>query len=317
MIAGGGRRGTRERSMVPPAQPRSYYGQPIIKQPVWSPEIAWYLFVGGLAGASAPLAWLAEARGNARLARHGWLMALLGAMISPVLLIKDLGRPERFLNMLRLLKVTSPMSMGSWVLSGFGAATGLAVVHELFGWFPRLGRGAKASSALLGHGLASYTAILLADTAVPVWHEAAGELPFVFVGSAAASAAAAAVALVPVSEAGAARRLALLAATLEQAATYTMEHRLGDVGEPYHHGDAGAYAKAAKALTTAGTLTIAGLGGRRRSAAVGGGVLVLAGSVCLRWSVFRAGFASAADPKYVVNLQRKRMAQRELDEREA
>ena len=134
---------TRERSMVPPAKPQSYYGQPIIKEPVWSPEIAWYLFVGGLAGASAPMAWLAEARGNQRLARRGWLVALLGAMISPVLLIKDLGRPGRFLNMLRVLKVTSPMSLGSWILSGFGTATGLAVVQELFGWFPRLGRGAR------------------------------------------------------------------------------------------------------------------------------------------------------------------------------
>ncbi|MHB8659571.1 MAG: NrfD/PsrC family molybdoenzyme membrane anchor subunit [Solirubrobacteraceae bacterium] len=300
--------------MVPRAQPRSYYGQPIIKEPVWSPEIAWYLFVGGLAGASAPLAWLADAQGNRRLARRAWLVALLGAMISPVLLVNDLGRPERFLNMLRLLKVTSPMSMGSWILSGFGTATGLAVAHELLGRFQRLGRTAKASSALLGHGLASYTAILLADTAVPVWHEAAGELPFVFVGSAAASAAGAAAVLVPVADAGPARRLALLGAVLEQAATYRMERRLGDVGEPYHQDDAGRYAKAAKVLTTAGTLTLAGLGARRRSAAIGGGVMLLSGSVFLRWSVFRAGFASAADPKYVVNLQRQRMVQREADE---
>ncbi len=301
--------------MVPRAEPRSYYGQPIIKEPVWSGEIAWYLFVGGLAGASAPLAWLAEARGNRRLARRAWLVALLGAGISPVLLIKDLGRPKRFLNMLRLFKVTSPMSMGSWVLSGFGTATGLAAAEELFGWFPRLGRVGKAGSALLGHGLASYTAILLADTAVPVWHEAAGELPFVFVGSAVASAGAAGAVLAPLGDAGPARRLALLGATLEQAATYTMEHRLGELGEPYHQGEAGRYARAAKALTAVGALTLAGPGPRRRSAAIGGGVLILAGSVCLRWSVFRAGFASAADPKYVVGLQRRRMGQRETDER--
>jgi hypothetical protein len=298
--------------MVPSATPRSYYNQPIIKEPVWSPEIAWYLFVGGLAGASAPLAWLAGAQGNKRLARRAWLVALLAAMISPVLLIKDLGRPKRFLNMLRLLKVTSPMSLGSWVLSGFGTATGLAAIHELFGWFPRLGRAGKASSAVLGHGLASYTAILLADTAVPVWHEAAGELPFVFVGSAAASAGGAAAVLAPVADAGPARRLALLGAVLEQATTYRMEHRLGDLAEPYHQGEAGRYAKAAKVLTTAGTLTIAGFGARRRSASIGGGMMLLTGSMCLRWSVFRAGFASAADPKYVVNLQRKRMAERDL-----
>ncbi len=297
--------------MVPKAKPRSYYGQPIIKQPVWSEEIGWYLFVGGLAGASAPLAWLAEARGNRRLARRAWLVALLGAGVSPVLLIKDLGRPERFLNMLRLFKVTSPMSMGSWVLSGFGTATGLAVVNELFGWFPRLGRAAKAGSALLGHGLASYTAILLADTAIPVWHEAADELPFVFVGSAAASAGAAGAVLVSTADAGPARRLMLIGATLEQVATYAMERRLGELGEPYRQGDVGRYAKAAKALTTAGALTLVRFGARRRSAAVGAGMMVLGGSFCLRVAVFRAGFVSAADPKYVVGLQRRRMAERD------
>ena len=301
----------RERSMVPRTQPRSYYGQPIIKQPVWSDEIAAYFFVGGLAGASAPLAWLAEARGNRRLAHRAWLVALTGVAVSPVLLIKDLGRPERFLNMLRLFKVTSPMSLGSWVLSGFGSATGLAVVNDLFGWFPRLGRVAKLGSALLGHGLASYTAILLADTAVPIWHEAADELPFVFVGSAAASAGAAGAVLAPIADAGPARRLMLLGATLEQAATYLMEHRLGDLAQPYREGEAGRYAKAAKALTTVGTLALVRFGDRRRVAAVGGGMMVLAGSACLRWSVFRAGFASAADPKYVVGLQRRRMAERD------
>jgi formate-dependent nitrite reductase membrane component NrfD len=309
------RRGARERPMVPRAQPRSYYGQPIIKEPVWKGEIAWYLFVGGLAGASAPLAWLAEARGNPRLARRAWLVATLGSVVSPILLIKDLGRPERFLNMLRLFKVTSPMSMGSWVLSGFGTATGLAITSELSGRLPRLGRVGKAGSAVLGHGLASYTAILLADTAIPVWHEAAGELPFVFVGSAVASAGAAGTVLAPLDAAGPARQLVLIGATLEQVAVYVMEHRLGDVGEPYRQGDAGRYGKVAKLLTSLGMATIVGFGGRRRSAATVGGVMVLAGSMCLRWSVFRAGFASAADPKYLVNLQRERMEQRESKQR--
>ncbi len=304
------RPGIRERPMVPRAEPRSYYGQPIIKPPVWSSEIAWYLFVGGLAGASAPLAWLAEASGNRRLARSSWLVALAGSVISPVLLIRDLGRPKRFLNMLRMLKVTSPMSMGSWVLSGFGTATGLAVTNELLGWFPRLGKVAKAGSALLGHGLASYTAILLADTAIPVWHEAADELPFVFVSSAVASAGAAGAILSPVADALPARRLTILGAAIEQAATQAMERRLGELAEPYRRGQAGRYARAAKALTGAGTLTMALGGQRRRSAAMAGGMMVLAGSICLRWSVFRAGFASAADPKYVVGLQRRRIADR-------
>ena len=90
-----------------------------------------------------------------------------------------------------------------------------------------------------------------------------------------------------------------------------MEHRLGELAEPYREGEAGRYAKAAKVLTTVGALALGGFGRRRRSAAVGGGMLVLAGSACLRLSVFRAGFASAADPKYVVGLQRRRMAERD------
>ena len=82
--------------------------------------------------------------------------------------MSDLGRPERFLNMLRMFKVTSPMSMGSWILTASGGATTLATSHELFGWFRRLGPLGKAASPILGPALATYIAVLVADTAVPV-----------------------------------------------------------------------------------------------------------------------------------------------------
>lgn len=106
--------------MVPPGEPRSYYGEPVLATPVWSPEIPLYFFTGGVAGAAAPLAFFAHGSGNHVLAQRAALVALAGAAVSPPLLIKDLGKPIRFLYMLRVFKVTSPMSVGSWILTGSG-----------------------------------------------------------------------------------------------------------------------------------------------------------------------------------------------------
>jgi hypothetical protein len=283
----------------------SYYGRPILKEPVWTWEIPLYFFCGGMAGAAAPFAVVSELRGDEALARRAWLVALAGVAASPPLLIDDLGRPERFPYMLRLLKPTSPMSVGSWILAATSSAIALANARSLFGWFPRLGRAAGAG-ALLGPALATYTAVLVADTAIPAWHEARRELPFVFASGAAMSAGAA-VALV--GGGAAARRLALVGAAGELASTTVMERRLGPLGEPYHEGAAGHAAHAAKALTAAGGLLMA-LRGSRRAGAVAGGALMLAGALATRWSVFKAGFQSAADPKYVVEPQRARIAAR-------
>jgi Polysulphide reductase, NrfD len=287
---------------------RSYYGRPILKQPVWSGEVAWYLFVGGLTGASAPLAFASGLAGNRTLARRGWAMALAGVSVSAPLLVADLGRLERFLNMLRVFKVTSPMSVGAWTLTGLGISTGLAAAREVVG-LPLPGSGAaKPVAAALGPVLATYTAALLADTAVPAWHGARRELPFVFGGSAASSAGAAMTLLTPRPAAGPARRLAVGGAAVELAAVAAMERRLGELGEPYHQGKAGRYARAARALTAAGALTIGLFGRRSRLAAAAGGAAALAGAVCQRWAVYSAGFQSTADPKYVVKPQRERIA---------
>ena len=105
-------------------------------------EIPAYFFFGGMAGAAAPFALLSELRGDEAAARRAWLVAMAGVAASPPLLIADLGRPERFLHMLRLLKPTSPMSVGSWILGASSAAIALATARSLFGWFPRLGRAA-------------------------------------------------------------------------------------------------------------------------------------------------------------------------------
>jgi hypothetical protein len=299
----------REAAMVPEAEARSYYGRPVIKPPVWKPEIPWYLFLGGLAGASAPLAWAADVTGNRRLGRNAGMICLAAGSASPVLLITDLGVPARFFNMMRVFKVTSPMNVGSWILAGSGTTAAIATAHERFGMFGRLGRVARGLSALFGLPLATYTAALLSNTAVPAWHEARRELPFVFAGSAGASAGAAAAIVTPPADAGPARRLAVLGVLVEVASARLMEHRLGELAEPYREGDAGMYSKLAKGLSAAGAAVMVARGGRR-SGAVAGSAMIIAGSVCERWSVFKAGVGSATDPRYTVGPQRARLETR-------
>ncbi len=289
-----------------PHGPVSYYGQPVIKPPVWRAYIPWYFFFGGLVGASAPLAAVAGVRGNRALERRAWATALAALAVSPVLLIADLGRPERFHHMLRVAKVTSPMSVGTWTITVAGPATGLAAARSLLGWFPRAGAAGAGVAAVLGPLLSAYTAVLVADTAVPAWHGALRELPFVFAGSSAASAGGAGVLLTPVAHAGPARRLAVAGAIGELAAVHRMERSLGELAEPYRAGTAGRLARTARACTAAGAGILAVRGGRRLAAA-GGGALLLAGAALQRWAVFKAGIASAEDPRYTVGPQRARV----------
>jgi hypothetical protein len=287
---------------------RSYYGRPIIKAPIWEVAVPWYFFLGGLAGASAALGLGARVVGNERLARNATFAGAAAIGVSPILLTADLGRPERFYNMFRLVKVTSPMSIGTWILGASGTALGIAGGCEALGILPRVKLAAQTAAGLLGLPLTTYTAALVANTAVPVWHEARRELPFVFAGSAAASAGAAAAIATPPAEAGAARRLAVAGALLELAATKAMEMRLGQLlGEPYRQGAAGRFTKLAKGCTAAGAALVA-LGGRRRASSAVGGGLLLSGSLFERMAVYRAGTQSAADPKYTVVPQRERAA---------
>ncbi len=297
--------------MVPEEEVRSYYGRPVLKEPVWTWEVPLYLFAGGMAGGSSLLSLAARAGGNHTLARRALLVALGGATASPVLLVSDLGRPERFYEMLRVFKPTSPMNLGTWVLSAFGATTGAAVAGDILGIFPRATRLSEVASAVLGPALSTYTAVLISDTSVPVWHAARRELPFVFAASSMASAGAAAAILTSPEDAAPARRLTVGAALVELGLTEVMKRRLGDlVAEPYEREEAGRLDKLSKSSTTVGAALMA-LAGRRRPAAVAGGALILAGAVLERWAVFRAGFQSARDPKYTVVPQRERLRDRE------
>jgi hypothetical protein len=308
---GGWGSGGREASMVGEAEFRSYYGRQIIKTPVWkTPEVPLYLFLGGAAGTSSVIGALGEITGRPKLARAAQFTASGGALGSVVLLVLDLGRPERFLHMLRVLKPTSPLSVGSYILSPFSALTTAAAGLRLLGRLPSLRRLAAVGSAVFGGPMTTYTAVLLSNTAVPAWHEPHREMPFLFAGSAMAAGGGITMALAPVAEAGPSRTVALAGAAIELAASQRVEHGHGIVDEPYHEGRPGALLRAAKGCTAAGAgLTL--LARRSRAAAVVSGALLAAGSALTRFGVFEAGIASAKDPKYVVVPQRERMAARQ------
>ena len=296
--------------MTGPEEPRSYYGRPVLKQPVWKPYIALYFFTGGLAGASSTLAVAAGLAGNRRLVRSALLASFAGIAVSGPLLVVDLGRPARFANMLRVAKPTSPMSVGSWILAAFAPASAMAAASDVTGRLPRLGRTASAVAGGLGPAVATYTAVLVADTAIPAWHDAHRELPFLFAGSSAAAAAGAALAFTPAVDAGPARRLAVVGAGLEVGAFRAMARRLGQLGRPYADGRAGRLARAAEACTVSGAV-VALCAGRRRAVAVAAGILLAVGSLLTRFSVFRAGFESAADPAATIGPQRRRVDERD------
>ena len=300
----------REAVVVPRAEPRSYYGRPVVKPPVWTPEVPWYFFTGGLTGGAATLALAAEWRGDERLAWSARVVAMCAGTVSPVLLISDLGRPGRFLNMMRVFRPTSPMSVGAWLLAVAGASNALAAAWKVFGLFERASLPARLAAGISGPPMTTYTAALLTNTAIPAWREARSELPFVFAGSAAAGAGAAVAALTPVAEAGPARRLTLLGSIVEEAAVLAMERRLGPLAQPYHEGDALRYRRLSRVLTAAGAGLVAVGGRRSRAAAVAGAALALGGGAARRWSVFKAGVASALDPAYTVGPQRARIEER-------
>ncbi|MEP9380735.1 NrfD/PsrC family molybdoenzyme membrane anchor subunit [Nocardioides cheoyonin] len=315
--------GSREMPMVPEAEFTSYYGHPVVKPAPWGDDVAAYLFLGGVAGGSALLAAGAQVAGLAALRRNCRLAALSAVGLGGAALVRDLGRPERFLNMLRTIKLTSPMSLGSWILSAFSAGAGVAAANEIdrmsgerlpLGPFRSLLRALEApagfEAAALGAPLAVYTAVLLADTATPTWNASQGELPFVFVSSASLASAGLAMVTTPVSETGPARTLAALGVAGDLAATRVMRRRMDPVAaEPLHTGRAGAMLRWSEALAIAGGLG-ALLGGHRRSVAAIAGTALLAASALTRFGVFHAGIHSAKDPRYTIEPQRRRLAAR-------
>ncbi len=165
-------------------QERSYYNYPVLKATTWRWEIIWYFFFGGLAAGCyiiATIASLFGSREDRAVVRAGYYLSLLSVLPCPPLLIKDLGRPERFLHMLRVFKVKSPMSMGTWALTSFGILSGITAVIQLARdgilgrwWGPRLlaalpQRLIALPATAVGFFVAGYTGVLLTATSVPLW----------------------------------------------------------------------------------------------------------------------------------------------------
>jgi DMSO reductase anchor subunit len=290
----------------------TYYDRPVLKEPVWISAVPVYFWVGGAAGAAATLGAVAQVADreafDGLIQRARWITAI-GGGVGTVLLIVDLGKPSRALNMLRVFRPSSPMSVGSWTLAGVAPlAAGSAVLHRFTGAFGASGETAGLVSGTLGMPLAGYTAVLLSNTAVPLWQGTRRSLPALFMSSAVTTAAGLLWMLdLDEREERAVRRFGIAGRIADLAASKAMEReadRVDQVGRPLHEGVAGTLWKASEALTAA-SLVLSLLPGRRtRLRRVVEGGLGAVGSLAMRFAIFHAGKASARDPRATFHQQR-------------
>lgn len=277
-----------------------YYGLPTLKQPVWTWEVPAYFFVGGTAGAAATIAAAARlAGGRPELVRDARWIAAAGGAMSPPLLIADLGRPERFLNMLRVFKVQSPMSIGAWTLVAFSNAAGASAFADLIdratdGRVPVrvLGNAAETLAAATGLVLSTYTGVLIGATAIPAWSENVRILPVHF-GASAVGAAVSILELMGhrdpalnVLGAGAAAVETLIGASLELSASEALA--------PLKEDWTGRVVRAGSVLSGPLPLALRLLAGRSPSARKAAAISTLVGSLLTRVGWLAAGRESAA-----------------------
>jgi len=289
----------------PKATPeRGYYGIPLLEKPAWTWEIPLYFFVGGAAGSSAVISAAAEWLGGyLQLAREARWVALAGVSISSVLLISDLGRPERFAAMLRVFKPQSAMSMGAWILASFGTFTGAAVLLDLarekgLDILPlRLtGNAAKAISSLFALPFSNYTGVLIGATSIPVWNRNVKSLPIHF-GMSGLQSAVSVLELLGHTDSKPLNVLGIGSAAWESFEGVLLEGRRERVLEPLKRGKSGWVTRAGGLLSgplPLGLRIAAALSGKnkarqlRRFAALSG----IAGSLFTRYGWVMAGAAS-------------------------
>lgn len=292
------------------ASEAAYYGQPIVKPPVWTWQIGLYLFVGGSAGMSGVIALAGLLTGQSLdFLRAALGVAFAGALVSTPLLISDLGRPMRFLNMLRVFKWRSAMSMGVWTLSLFGGLAGVAfMVAAGWNFLMEIGlpatalRGVLAAliagTAVSGSVLATYTGVLLGATAVPVWSAHHKLLPFHF-GIVGLGSAASILELLGFRVA-ALNAIALTVAAVETGIGLWLEIvRQGATARAIHDGTPGLLLRVAALLTGPVPLFARLLGGEPIA-----GVCFLIGAVSSRYGWLLAGRFSAKDPLELIAAQR-------------
>ncbi len=275
-----------------------YYGLPIVKAPVWTWEVPLYFFAGGAAGASSVLAFTAQLTGaSPSLVRDARWIAAIGAAVSGPLLILDLGRPDRFLNMLRVFKPQSPMSVGAWTLSIFGAATAAAVIAEKVRLF-RIGDAAAFVAAFSGLAMATYTGVLIGATAIPVWAKHARTLPIHFGASALASATA----LLDLRghDEPALNALGLAAAAFETYMGIEIESKDDDESEPLRRGPTGITTRIGGFFSGPLPLVLRLLGARSKRIRRVAAASALLGSLITRIAWVEAGKASARDPRLLL-----------------
>jgi formate-dependent nitrite reductase membrane component NrfD len=302
------------RRMRDGARPDDLRG-PFIKPPVWSWEVPLYFWVGGIASGSAFVALAADLAGDEWSASLARKVALGAVLPAPVLLIIDLGRPARFLNMLRIFKPRSPMNMGAWCLASFSSVGAGAVAADLLG-LRRTATGLGALNAVLGGYLGSYTGVLLAATTVPVWARSRIFLGPIFVSTAAATGAAATRLVLVATRRRplghptrtALNRLGAAAMLAELTLSMVNQRRLGRAGRVLSEGRPGRIFRTAKWL--AGTGVALNLLGGRRTGPLGqnvASVLYLAGGIAFRYGWVEAGKASARDDEAVALMARGRV----------
>src|SRR5881394_2094865 len=244
-------------SPFPMASPDTgYYGIPLLKKPAWTWEIPLYFFTGGTAGAAAVVGAIADYTGaDRRLVRDARWIAAAGAVISPALLIADLGRPSRFLNMLRVFKPQSPMSVGVWTLLGFSggsvAAAFAGSMRERYGEslpIRIIENAGEAASLLFGLPFSNYTGVLIGASAIPAWNENAGELPVHF-GMSGLAASVRLLELMGHRRSRALQMLGLGAAVFECWEGWHLESRKSSALEPLKHGSSGRLTRVGGALS--------------------------------------------------------------------
>lgn len=295
----------------PSTEDPTYYERPMLQQSVWTWAIPLYYYIGGLSGASMALAaatTLKKDEGLDDFVQHAHWLGFAGTAVSGALLIYDLGRPARFLNMLRVFRPTSPMNMGAWILSATGGTAFVTVaLRRQRGLLGFIGEACGLLSGFFGLGLATYTGVLVANTAVPVWQSSRRSLPVLFGSSAAASLGCA----FDIfgrnnAAAGVTRTFGLVGRAAELAAGFCLEHEAGAtprVARPLQRGMSG-FLFRTSAVLTATSLVLALLPNQSRKRRVWSGILGTAGSLLMRFSIEGAGKASARDPRASFHQQR-------------
>jgi formate-dependent nitrite reductase membrane component NrfD len=288
----------------PAAGEVDYYGLPMLKEPVWIWSVPAYFYVGGLAGGGAILAALLHGKKRFRkLATRCRLLAFFGSTVGPGLLTWDLGKMSRFLNMLRVFRPTSPMSIGSWSLAG----TGLSSTFSLLLGDRPAARPAALATAGGGLMLAGYTGVLLGNTANPLWQARRNILPVLFTASAMASTSAV-LEMLPLKkrEEEVVRRFGMIGKVAEAACMVAIEREGSlhpETAKGFKEGKGGRLWKGAEAMLAAG-IVLAAIPIRSSFKRRLGAALTTAGAISLRFALLESGKQAAREPRSLIREQK-------------